>query len=176
MPSNLVVFPRARRAVRRGLELGCELYSVGGGSRREQLLDLSPEGARVSSQVPLACGEEVQLSFPVPGSDDERVAAACRVVHGAGALDRAVGLVFLDLDTKLRADVAQRLRGLPPPLPPSVRREPIWVDAVVTWDEELADRTNHFAETVPSLALDTAAPIDELDEPFADRLARRKSA
>lgn len=176
MPSNLVVFPRARRAVRRGLELSCELYSVGGGSRREQLLDLSPEGARVSSQVPIACGEEVQLSFPVPGSDDERVAAACRVVHGAGALDRAVGLVFLDLDTKLRADVAQRLRGLPPPLPPSVRREPIWVDAVVTWDEELADRTNHFAETVPSLALDAEASIDELDEPFADRLARRKSA
>lgn len=143
MLSSAIVLPHSRRLVRRGIEIGCELYSERGGSRRERVLDLSHEGARVSTDVPLLCGEEVLLSFVVPGALDDRVSTVCKVAHTAQK-DRAVGLSFLDLSTTNRGDIQRRLRGVPPPLPRAVRRELIWVDALLTWEEALEDRTNHF--------------------------------
>jgi hypothetical protein len=165
--STAVVLPRARRIVRRGIEIGCELYSERGGSRRERVLDLSHEGARVSTDVPLLRGEEVLLSFVVPGALDDRVSALCRVMHAAGAEDRAVGLSFLDLGANSRADIERRLRGVPPPLPRARHREQVWVDALLTWEEELDDRTNHFevAERFSAL-LDEEIEIAPLAQPL----------
>jgi hypothetical protein len=167
-----IVIPRARRIVRRGIEIGCELYSERGGSRRERVLDLSHHGARVSTDVPLFRGEEVLLSFVVPGAFDDRVATMCRVVHAAGVPgpdDRAVGLSFVELTDVRRAEIERRLRGVPPPLP---RRAPkcemVWVDALVTWEEDLGDQVNTFevAERFTALA-DDEIEIVTLSEPLS---------
>lgn len=159
MLSSAVVLPHSRRIVRRGIEIGCELYSERGGSRRERVLDLSHEGARVSTDVPLFRGEEVLLSFVVPGALDDRISTMCRVMHAAGPSERAVGLSFLELGATTRGDIARRLVGVPPPLPRAVRREQVWVDALLTWEEELEDRTNHFelAERFVALSDDEIA-------------------
>lgn len=144
MLSPVEIIPSARRVVRRGIEVGCELFSERGGSRRERLLDLSHQGARVSSDVPLMRGEEILLSFVPPGALDDRISTMCEVVHvTAGA--PLVGVRFLDLSKPDRVAMARRLRGVPPPLPRHVReRELCWVDGLVTWEEDLGDRVNVF--------------------------------
>ena len=83
MLSPVEIIPSARRTVRRGIELGCELFSEHGGSRRERLVDLSQEGARLSSEVPLRRGEEVVLSFVPPGAHDDRVSTLCEAIRTA---------------------------------------------------------------------------------------------
>lgn len=159
MLSSVEIIPSARRVVRRGIEIGCELYSERGGSRRERVLDLSHEGARVSTEVPLSHGEEVLLSFVAPGAQDDRISTVCQVVHiGSASL---VGVRFVDLSRGARRDMARRLRGVPPPLPRRrSEREQVWVDALVTWEEDLGDQQNFFelSERLVSLADDELEP------------------
>lgn len=160
MLSTVEIIPSARRVVRRGIEIGCELFSERGGSRRERVLDLSHEGARVSSDVPLVSGEEVLLSFVAPGAYDDRISTVCRVMH-AGTSGSIVGLRFLDLSRSTRAEMKRRLRGVPPPLPRRrTAREQVWVDALVTWEEDLGDQTNTFevSERLVSLSDDEILP------------------
>ncbi len=153
MLSPVEIIPSARRTVRRGIELGCELFSELGGSRRERLVDLSQEGARLSSEVPLRTGEEVVLSFVPPGAHDDRVSTLCEVVHIDSR--RLVGVRFVDLDKHERRAMARRLRGVPPPLPKQrLSGEMVWVDALVTWEEDLGDQLNTFEVSDRLLALE----------------------
>jgi len=152
--STVQIIPSARRTVRRGIELGCELFSEQGGSRRERLIDLSQEGARLSSEVPLRRGEEVVLSFVPPGAHDDRVSTLCEVVHVTKS-SPLVGVRFVDLSHPERRAMARRLRGVPPPLPRQrLIGEIVWVDALVTWEEDLGDRLNTFEVSDRLLALD----------------------
>lgn len=154
MLSPVEIIPSARRTVRRGIELGCELFSEEGGSRRERLIDLSQEGARISSEVPLRHGEEVVLSFVPPGAHDDRISTLCEVVHIS---DRSplVGVRFVDLSKPERRAMARRLRGVPPPLPKQrLSGEMVWVEALVTWEEDLGDRLNTFEVSDRLLALE----------------------
>jgi hypothetical protein len=153
--SPVEIIPSARRVVRRGIEIGCELFSERGGSRRERLFDLSHDGARLSSDVALARGEEVLLSFVPPGAQDDRVSTMCEVVHVADG-SPLVGVRFLDLSRPERKAMARRLRGVPPPLPRSRRSsgELVWIDALVTWEEDLGDRLNFFEVSERMIALE----------------------
>lgn len=145
MLSTVEIIPSARRTTRRGIEIGCELFSQRGGSRRERVLDLSPDGARISTEVPLFRGEEVLLSFVAPGAMDDRISTMCRVVHAGGG-SSIVGVSFLELPKHAQHEMRRRLRGVPPPLPSQrMKSELVWVDALVTWEEDLGDRVNTFA-------------------------------
>lgn len=178
MLSPVEIIPSARRTVRRGIELGCELFSEEGGSRRERLLDLSQHGARISSQVPLRHGEEVVLSFVPPGAHDDRISALCEVVHitsGSGRVRRPpcaahparrrepsggdgsqlLGVRFVDLSWPERRAMARRLRGVPPPLPKQrLSGEMVWLETLVTWEEDLGNRLNTFEVSDRLLALE----------------------
>lgn len=162
-----------RRAVRRSVELPCELVSPGLGSSREQMLDLSTRGACVTSRTPLALDDELLVSFTPPGLGTSLEAVA-RVAHlarpelaGSGlvAVD-VVGLEFTGLAPSAARDLERALRGLPPPLPSLRRRlELAWIDVEMTWEEELDDRLNVYASSERITMVDDGADLIEVVAP-----------
>jgi hypothetical protein len=145
MLTPIELVPHARQELRRVVPIGCELFTERGGSRVESVLDLSAGGARVTSAAQALRGEEVLLSFVPPGARDDRLSTVCRVVH-AGS-EGILGLSFVATTASQRGELGQRLRGYPPPLPSQrgARRELVWVDALLTWEEDLGDRVNVFS-------------------------------
>lgn len=161
MLTPIELVPHARQEIRRVVPIGCELFTERGGSRVESVVDLSARGARVTSAARALRGEEVLLSFVPPGARDDRLSTVCRVVH-AGT-EGVLGLSFLATTRTEERSLLARLRGYPPPLPTTraVRRELVWVDALVSWEEDLGDQVNTFS-------VSERLPMDELDgEPVA---------
>jgi hypothetical protein len=72
-----------------------------------EIIDLSPAGLRVRSDVPCELGEEVFVSFRVPGGSSwvDGSAEVVRVVHGRRRQDwgRSIGLRFRHLDAVSKA-------------------------------------------------------------------------
>jgi hypothetical protein len=111
-----------RRTVRRAVATDCQVVTdtpfelIG-----ERAIDLSRDGMLVVSDASPALGEELIVSFRVPGTrlwlDAE--AEVARVLRGRRALDRAraVGLRFTRMDTLTRAVLDGSLVGRPPPVP-----------------------------------------------------------
>lgn len=149
------IVPTARRTARRAVRIGCEIVSDRGASL-ERIVDLSPRGACVEITEPLARGEELVLGFVPPGWQD-RVETLARVTYvwSAGATSLA-GVTFVDLDPTVRERLTRTLRGLPPPLPVRKRAmvELVWLDVLVTWEEDLGDRVNSFEVSDVMSALD----------------------
>lgn len=121
-PMDVVeALPDARRAVRRAVELPCELVSYYWDAPAElHLADLSPFGAWIDTELPLHRGAEVVLSFCPPRCYRELnvFARVAQVRTGRRRGDRGrlgMGLEFGDLSDEERALVAASLRGLPPP-------------------------------------------------------------
>lgn len=148
-----------RRTPRRGLELGCALTSHVFGPRRHSLIDLSPTGARVVGDgLEVSRDDRVLLEF-APPSLGRRVETLARVAHVAQT-DRGVdvGLEFVGLAKALREDLTRALRGVPPPLPHLRKaRKPaqlVWVEMLVTWEEDLGDRVNTFEVSERMATLD----------------------
>jgi hypothetical protein len=138
----------SRGALRRGVTLGCEVTTQVFGPRRETIVDLSPRGARIATDLPVERGEYVLVHF-APHRLDRRVETMARVAHVARITGErpSIGVEFVGLAGELRAALAHSLHGVPPPLPPSrARTRPdktlIWVDVFVTWEEDLGDRVN----------------------------------
>jgi hypothetical protein len=114
-----------RRTMRRALRVPCQVVRerdfrlVG-----ERTLDVSTDGMLVASDVPVLTGEAVIVTFcePRTGQWFDAEATVARVTHGrrAGEHGRCIGLRFERVDAVARADLAVALRGVPPPLPPSV--------------------------------------------------------
>jgi hypothetical protein len=142
MLERVEIVPTSRKSVRRAVELGCELVSSHA-VRTERVLDLSSRGARVRTRSALRRGEEVLMTF-VPPNAPRRVSALGFVRHFD---DGIAGVEFLTLDRIDESELHTRLRGLPPPLPKKkikAREELVWVDCLLTWEEDLGDRVNVF--------------------------------
>lgn len=164
------ILPHARAAMRRAVRLPCELTTGSHGPRRQKLVDLSSRGARVVTDVPVRPGEHVLLGM-APVGLGRRVDTLARVAHVGrrSAGESAVGLEFVGLDPDLGNAIERGLRGTPPPLPARPvrrRRELVWVDMLVTWEEDLGDRVNvwEVAERMAGiddgeLIVETIAPL-----------------
>lgn len=114
---------RDREVVRRFVGVRCEAVTdrdfrlVG-----RTLRDLSPSGAFVETEAPLAIGELVYVSFQAPRTRVwmDACAIVARNAHGRRASDRGkrgVGLRFVSIDAADRAVLEAALRRMPPPVP-----------------------------------------------------------
>jgi hypothetical protein len=164
------IVPTHRAALRRGVRLGCEITTNVHGPRRETLVDLSPRGARVVTDIPMERGQHVLIAF-APENLGRRVETIARVAH----VDRepianpSVGLEFEGLDPELHRDIHARLRNVPPPLPTrraKPRTELVWLDVLVTWEEDLGDRVNTFEVSDTLAAIDDGDLVVETLAPF----------
>jgi hypothetical protein len=144
-------FPQRRRAVRRAVQVECDVLSEQWDEPVPLLAtDLSPFGLWLETPFPLEVGEELVLSFTPPNLDDELVAMAevRRVALRRRRTDPPVsgmGIAFTDVEAVAASGIEQALEGLPPPLPrarPAVHRELVFEDEVVTLCEELGDQVN----------------------------------
>lgn len=129
MSTRVTRWPR-RRPLRRAVRIPCQVVRERDFTLvASEVLDLSEEGMLVSALGPVLTGEPLLVSFMAPYSrvfvDAE--ATVARVVHGRRDGDRglALGVAFDGLDRFARALLAQRLAGLPPPLPSSSRAS-VW--------------------------------------------------
>jgi c-di-GMP-binding flagellar brake protein YcgR len=87
----------------------------------ETAVDLSTEGMLLLSEAPVRTGEEVVVTFRVPGTDRwiDACATVARVVHGRrhGDPGRAIGLRFDGLDSADKRTLRWALRRIPPTFP-----------------------------------------------------------
>jgi len=111
-----------RRAVRRDLDLQCELVSHYSDEPVEhQVTDVSPFGVWIDTEMPLHPGAEVVLSMTPPSFGQELTvfAKVARAVTGRRRGDRGplgMGLQFEDLTHDEQAELTEALIGIPPKL------------------------------------------------------------
>jgi hypothetical protein len=110
------ISPSKRGKLRRGVRLGCEITTNSHGPKREMLIDLSADGARVLTDVPMERGEDILIGF-APERLGCRVETIARVAHVERSPEPAVGLEFIELEPELQEVIEERLRHIPPPLP-----------------------------------------------------------
>ena len=109
--------PDARRALRRALDLSCELMSVYWEEpvvRRAS--DVSPYGMWIDTHFPLHRGAELVVAFALPRSDDQLVALARVCRSSVDAPRVGMGLEFVEMSDAERVFLARSLRGIPPRL------------------------------------------------------------
>jgi hypothetical protein len=165
------VLPGSRRALRRAVHLECDVVSPWWDEPiAHRATDLSPHGIWLESQFPLSLGDVAVLTFRPPRWRERAEVIAFGAVRRVELRRRAsdprasgMGIEFLDLDDDEASELARTLVGLPPPLPGArharTRREQVWVDALLTWEEDLGDRVNTFEVSERFDAIDD----DELD-------------
>lgn len=150
MLQRVEVVPGHRQELRRAVSLEADLITERWERpRRHRVIDLSPRGMCVAAGTRLEPGERLVVSFTPPGwwvlGELELFARVRRSVPRHGERPATVGLEFLDLPWGARGQLDHQLRGLPPPLPQQrPRTELVWVDELVTWEEDLGDRVNTF--------------------------------
>ena len=151
------VMPDSRRALRRAVELEAEVVcDLWAGSAPHRATDLSPYGIWLETPFPLERGTEVVLSFVPPRWSADRellVVGDVRRVElsrrRSDPLPSGMGVAFRGMGEAERDALAETLRGLPPPLPrrqasPRLHRELVWVDMLLTWEEDLGEQLNDF--------------------------------
>ena len=153
------VLPGSRRALRRAVHLDCDVVSPWWDEPvPHRATDLSPYGIWVESQFPLSLGDVAVLTFRPPRWRERAEVIVFGAVRRVELRRRAsdprasgMGIEFLDLDDEEAEQLTRTLVGLPPPLPrprgtrrARARREQVWVDALLTWEEDLGDRVNTF--------------------------------
>jgi hypothetical protein len=112
-----------RRAVRRAVRARCQVVSSQGFELiGEALLDVSPGGAMLACDVPVALGESLVMAFRAPGEEPvwiDAEAVVARVIYGyrTGDPGYCAGLRFTYLERPARHELLSRLAGLPPPIP-----------------------------------------------------------
>lgn len=91
----------------------------------DRTLDISVDGLLLPVREAQAVGEQLIVSFPIPGLWIDAECTVMRVVHGRRPCDDgalAIGVVFDVISPSARAALAGFLHGRPPPLP---RRGPM---------------------------------------------------
>ncbi len=116
-----------RTATRRGVLLPCQAVRERDFKLiADRTLDVSIDGLLVPmlEADTILTGENVIVSFPIPGIWIDAEATVVRVVHGRRPGDEgpALGLAFDVISPSARAALAGYLHGRPPPLP---RRGPL---------------------------------------------------
>lgn len=115
-----------RRAVRRALRTSCQAVNMTEFRvLAERVVDLSPRGMLVTCDSPAHVGDQIKVSFRVPGRDERwfhAEASVARVIAGQRYGDEGygAGLEFTYLEESCRRELLLRLAGYPPPVP---RRE-----------------------------------------------------
>lgn len=113
---------RRRRTLRRATRGRCQAVGLDGFRLLgERILDISPMGMMVAADKEAAAGEEVMVSFQVPGTDDwvDVEARIARVIEGWRPYDPGycIGLQFTSIDLATRLMIRENLKGTPPPVP-----------------------------------------------------------
>lgn len=128
-----MLFAEGRRSKRRSVLIDCQVvrehdFSLIG----ERAVDLSPHGMLLSSNRSVRMGEELIVTFRVPGTKVwiDTTAIVVRLVHGRRNGDRgpAVGLAF----APLASDEDRMVRGALVPFPPTLPARPGRVDYAAT--------------------------------------------
>jgi hypothetical protein len=134
--------------------------------------DLSPYGCWIDTPFPLMPETDVVLAFTPPRWEEGEVVTFARVTHRVrSGARRGMGLEFLDVSKPVVDALKQSLHGLPPPLATRRRKEHeelVWVDTLLTWQEDLGDRINTFtiSERI-GLVQDDELEITALAEPIS---------
>lgn len=159
--SNL---PSRRGSTRRDVAIPCQIIRKSDFKLvADRTLDLSMDGVLVSVTQALAIGEEVIISFAIPGAWVDVEGVVARVVHNRRPSDDglAVGIFFGAVEPAMRTALALFLHGKPPPLP---RRGPLarlrrGLPAPVLADQEI------MAATLPGALADERDVVedDEID-------------
>ena len=98
------------------------------------------------------------MTFVPPGAP-RRVSALGTVQHQQ---DGIVGVKFFSLERIDEETLGRHLRGLPPPLPKKharTQRELVWVDMLLTYEEDLGDRV-HIYEVSERMAIEEELDLD----------------
>jgi hypothetical protein len=117
--------PSRRGATRRDVAIPCQIIRKADFTLiADRTLDLSMDGALVPVTRTLAVGEEVIVSFAIPGAWVDVEGVVARVVHARRPGDDglALGIFFGAVEPSMRSALALFLHGKPPPLP---RRGPL---------------------------------------------------
>jgi len=120
------LLPSRRGALRRAVQLECAIQSpLWEGSAFYLATDLSPEGLWLSTNLALELGDQLIVSFRPPRWPDwawpvTALAEVVRVSLPRRRGDRqpsGMGVRFSEIDPDASQQMAQLMRGLPPPLP-----------------------------------------------------------
>ena len=164
--------PHRRAARRHAVDIECTVLSeVYGEPIPFRIRDLSADGLFAVSELLLDPGDEVVIELTPPHLGEplcilgrvNRTETQPRAGHDPG-----MGIAFDHGDSLLRAILAGSLKCLPPPLPrarPIVQEELVWVDCLLTWEEDLGDRFNVWE--VSELLCGIDAELDDAFEALA---------
>jgi hypothetical protein len=133
-----------RRAVRRAVRTQCQVVGVQEFQLLgERMMDLSPRGMLVACDRQARIGDDMLVSFRVPGRDElwlDAEAVVARIIEGQrwGDVGYCAGLDFTYFEKGARQELLARLAGYPPPVPRrrvrtarERRSGPYWADAVL---------------------------------------------
>ena len=109
---------RSKRAPRHVLRAPCQVVRLRDFRLvADRTFDLSTEGLLVTPADAVMTGEEVLVSLRLPTTDEwlDATATVARVVHGRrpGEWTRGLGLLFDDLDARMRGLLERSLRRVP---------------------------------------------------------------
>ncbi|MEM7608886.1 MAG: PilZ domain-containing protein [Myxococcota bacterium] len=133
--------------------------------------DISRDGFFFKTQLPLEPGTEVVLEIHA-GGEHHFVLGSVRRSDLSGR-SAGMGIELLDAEPSLLESLDSLVVHRPPALPrsaPPIVQEFLWVDALLTYEEDLGDRVNIFevSELIAmetdgiERAIDDAAPVAAL--------------
>lgn len=168
-----VMPPSRRQSVRRAVDLACTVRSeLWNGALPLAARDISPDGLWLASPFALDPGAQLVLAFRPP-----RWPVGCWPVVALGEVVRAdlrrrrsdaappgMGVRFVDIAREDQSRMHRTLRGLPPPLPPRPRPEPLArVDAETSFTLD-DGQTISFRPLGPMITLGRPAIEGVIDE------------
>jgi hypothetical protein len=109
--------PESRRAARRAVEIVCDVVTMEGDEPVPSwCTDLSPYGLWIETDVALAPGERVIVSFqPTPRHDEVTLFARVQRVSNEGGI--GAGLEFEHVSAAEEETLRRALKGIPPRFP-----------------------------------------------------------
>ena len=160
-----------RHACRLDVPIVCDLWDEPVPLRTR---DLSVDGLYFETELPLEPGTELVLELRVGGETHFVIGSVRRAElgrHSATSNQSAgMGIELLDMDDDCRRAIQRAIRRRPPALPR--RRSPIekklvWVDVLLTYEEDLGDRVNIFEVSEAIGMSEVEDECEEFDDAFA---------
>lgn len=162
------VQPHRRAASRHAVDLECTVLSeVYGEPIPFRIRDISADGVFALSDLLLDPGDEVLIELTPPRLGEPLCIlghVSRTEIEPAEGFEPGMGIAFDHNDSLLRSILSGSLRSLPPPLPRGrarVQEELVWIDCLLTWEEDLGDRVNVWEVSELIAGVD-----DELEDAF----------